>query len=220
MTSDVGILVAIEGIDGAGKNTLVSALESALDARGLSSARRAFPRYGTHHADLAAGALRGRLGPVSGSPEAMALLFALDRQAATPDLLAAKGEVDVLLCDRYVASNAAYSAARLGERSFSDVIGWIEAMEHEEMGVPRADGYILLPTPVTEARRRADARAADDASRELDAYETDARLQVDTAAAYERLAQTEWTAPWWRAELGVPPEDAAAMLADRIAALA
>ena len=88
------------------------------------------------------------------------------------------------------------------------------------MRVPRADGYILLPTPVTEARRRADHRAAGDAARELDAYEIDAQLQADTAAAYERLAETEWTAPWWRAETGVSPEDAAAVLADRIAALA
>lgn len=216
----MGILVAIEGIDGAGKNTLVSALVDALSERGMSSARRAFPRYGTHFADLAAGALRGRLGPVSDSPEAMALLFALDRAAATPELHAAKSEVDVLLCDRYVASNAAYSAARLGERGFSDVIGWIEAMEHDEMGVPRADAYVLLPTDVAEARRRADARAASDADRALDAYEINAQLQADTAAAYERLADTEWTAPWWRADTEASPAAAAAMLADHIAALA
>ena len=216
----MGILVAIEGIDGAGKNTLVSALEAALSERGLSSARRAFPRYGTHHADLAAAALRGRLGPVSDSPEAMAMLFALDRAAATPELLATKSEVDVLLCDRFVASNAAYSAARLGERGFSDVINWVEAMEHEEMGVPRADAYILLPTEVAEAKRRADARAVSDASRELDAYETDAQLQADTAAAYETLADTGWTAPWLRADTKASPDAAAAMLADHIASLA
>ena len=52
-------LVVVEGLDGAGKNTLTTRLVAELGARGLSVGRLAFPRYGTLHADLAADALHG-----------------------------------------------------------------------------------------------------------------------------------------------------------------
>lgn len=216
----MGVLVAIEGIDGAGKNTLASALESELAVRGLSSSRRAFPRYGTRLADLASSALRSEAGILAGSPEAMALLFALDRADALVDLAKQKAMFDVLICDRYVASNAAYGAARLGLERFPDVVRWIEGMEHEDLAVPRPDLYVLLPTEVGEARERAGRRAEGDAERALDAYESDASLQADTARAYERLAAENWVAPWVHADPALPPREAAAALAERVAALA
>lgn len=219
MTTDNGLLLAIEGIDGAGKNTLTGALEAELTGSGRTVARMAFPRYGTFHADVAAAALRGRFGPVVDSPEAMALLFALDRAQAAGQLAAARARADVVIVDRYVASNAAYTCARLGLDRLSVVIEWIEQMEHGELAVPRPDAYLLLPTPPQVARERADSRAAADATRELDAYERDARLQADTAAAYAQLAERQWTAPWLAAPTGVSPEQAAAVLAGMIRAL-
>lgn len=92
------MIVSIEGIDGAGKNTLVSALTQVIDAKVL-----AFPRYETSiHAQLAAEALHGRMGDLTDSAYAMATLFALDRHFAIDDLNAP----GVVLLDRYVASNA------------------------------------------------------------------------------------------------------------------
>lgn len=54
-------------------------------------------------------ALHGRMGDLTDSAYAMATLFALDRHFAIDDLNAP----GVVLLDRYVASNAAYTAARL-----------------------------------------------------------------------------------------------------------
>ena len=80
----VGAIVAVEGLDGAGKATLVAALARAAQRRGATVATRAFPRYDADvHAELAAEALHGGLGDVAGSVHAMALLFALDRRAAS-----------------------------------------------------------------------------------------------------------------------------------------
>lgn len=219
MVAKPGHLLAIEGIDGAGKHTLSVALEEALRAAGKTVARIAFPRYGTRHADIAAGALRGRFGPLHESPEAMALLFALDRAEAAAEIAALRASVDVVIADRFVASNAAYSTARLGLHQYDDVISWIATMEHEEMGVPRPDAYMLLTTPPQLARQRADARAAADASRKLDAYERNAQLQADTAAAFDRLAADNWQAPWWTVEPGESPDVSATVLAQNIAAL-
>jgi dTMP kinase len=94
----VGRLVVIEGLDGAGKRTLVDALDAALSARGTSVARMAFPRYDFDvHAELARDALYGRLGDLAGSVHGMAVLFALDRRGAVEQLRALRCGHDVVL---------------------------------------------------------------------------------------------------------------------------
>ncbi|HEY1442471.1 MAG TPA: dTMP kinase, partial [Mycobacterium sp.] len=57
------MLIAIEGVDGAGKRTLSEGLHSGFQAAGKSVARLAFPRYGQSvTADIAAEALHGEHG--------------------------------------------------------------------------------------------------------------------------------------------------------------
>lgn len=120
------MLIVIEGLDGAGKRTLTDGLRSAFEAAGKSVATLAFPRYGQSvHADLAAEALHGQHGDLSESVYAMALLFALDRAGAREDLDRLRSGHDVVLLDRYVASNAAYSAARLNQGGDGDVVSWV-----------------------------------------------------------------------------------------------
>src|SRR5262245_36442585 len=98
MPAVAGRLIAIEGLDGAGKRTLVEALTAELTRRGVTSARVAFPRYGRDvHADLVRDALHGRIGDLAGSVYGMAVLFALDRRAAAGGLRAATTGHDVLM---------------------------------------------------------------------------------------------------------------------------
>ena len=55
------MLIAIEGVDGAGKNTLTRGLRAQFEARGKSVTSVAFPRYGRSvEADIAAEALHGQ----------------------------------------------------------------------------------------------------------------------------------------------------------------
>ena len=108
------MLIAIEGVDGAGKRTLTQGLCTAFGAAGRSVATLAFPRYGQSvAADVAAEALHGHHGDLASSVYAMAMLFALDRAGAAAQIRELCGGHDVVILDRYVASNAAYSAARL-----------------------------------------------------------------------------------------------------------
>ena len=75
--------ITVEGLDGAGKRTLVDGLRRQWESDGVRVATIAFPRYGESiHADLAAEALHGGHGDVTESAYAMALLFALDRREA------------------------------------------------------------------------------------------------------------------------------------------
>ncbi|WP_317493185.1 dTMP kinase [Haloechinothrix sp. LS1_15] len=193
----MGRLVVIEGLDGAGKNTLAEALTGALHAAGASVARRAFPRYGEDiHADLAREALRGELGELPGSVYGMALLFALDRHGAAADISEDLRRHDVVLLDRYVASNAAYGAARLQQDAGGPFVEWVRALEFDRLGLPVPDSQIWLRVPATVAGRRAQHRERADANRARDAYESDDDLQRRCDAVYGQLVERGWMAPW------------------------
>ncbi|MDY5840746.1 MAG: dTMP kinase [Corynebacterium camporealensis] len=185
------MLVSIEGIDGAGKNTLVNRLRTELDRE---FPVLSFPRYADSiHAQLAQEALYGRMGDMTDSAYAMATLFALDRHGVREQLAAAAAQPDILLLDRYVASNAAYSAARLGDDAVMD---WVYELEFGKLSLPKPRLQVFLDTAVEVAADRAEQRAAADATRERDRYERDADLQANTAAAYRRLAEREWAGQW------------------------
>lgn len=185
------MIIAIEGIDGAGKHTLVQHLREELD---IPVGVLAFPRYEESiHAQLAQEALYGRMGDLTSSAYAMATLFALDRHGAKEQLLAAADSPELLILDRYVASNAAYSAARLADDSVMD---WVFDLEFGRLGLPKPQLQIYLATDVEVAADRASSRSAQDASRERDEYEKDGNLQAATAAAYGRLAESNWAGQW------------------------
>jgi dTMP kinase len=193
----VGRLIAIEGLDGAGKRTLATGLVTALAAAGATTVRMAFPRYGrSAAADLVREALYGRLGGLSDSVYGMAALFALDRHGAADELDAALADHDVVLLDRYVASNAAYGAARLRQGADGEFVSWVRSLEIERLKLPAPDRQLLLRVPPTVAAQRSRVRARDDAGRSRDTFEADDALQARCAAVYERLAAVNWLSPW------------------------
>lgn len=206
------MLIVIEGLDGAGKRTLTEGLRTALEADGKTVTTLAFPRYGRSvHADLAAEALHGEHGDLTDSVYAMATLFALDRAGAADDIRGLTDSHDVLILDRYVASNAAYSAARLHQRGDGEVVAWVRDLEFGRFGLPAPDCQVLLDVPVELAAQRAIGRAAADTGRARDAYERDGGLQQRTGAVYAELAAAGWGGPW---RVVGPAVDAAALAAD------
>src|SRR5690242_19731809 len=133
----MGALIAVEGLDGAGKRTLIDSVVANLRARGLRVQTLAFPRYGRSiHADLAAEALRGAHGDLADSVHGMALMFALDRAAAREDLSKLLADNDIVILDRYVASNAAYSAARLHQSADGEIVCWVGELEFGRFELP------------------------------------------------------------------------------------
>ncbi|WP_087116071.1 dTMP kinase [Corynebacterium urinipleomorphum] len=199
------MIIALEGIDGAGKNTLVQKLIRELAATdGIdSAATMSFPRYNESlHAQLAADALHGKMGDLTDSAHGMATLFALDRYGVVGELRQwASSPSDVLLLDRYVASNAAYTSARTGR---IDDRAWVAEFEFDRLGLPRPDLQVLVGTSPDTARERAAKREQEDATRTRDRYERDTALQDATYAAYVEMAETGWEGRWIRATDAVP----------------
>ena len=194
------MIVAFEGIDGAGKNTLVQALIRELaQMDGITGvATMSFPRYHESiHAQIAAEALHGNMGDLADSAHGMAVMFALDRAGAGEELGQwAASTSDILLLDRYVASNAAYTSARTGN---VEDRAWVADLEFDKLGLPRPDLQVLVDTAPETARERAAKRESLDASRTRDKYERDTALQDTTFAAYADMADTGWEGRWIRA---------------------
>lgn len=207
------MLIAIEGLDGAGKRTLCEGLSRALVAAGKSVAALAFPQYGQSlAADIAAEALHGEHGDLCSSVYAMATLFALDRAAAQAQIGELVARNDVVLLDRYVASNAAYSAARLHEDAGGPVAAWVYQLEYRRLRLPEPHWQLLLNVATDLAGERARRRAQCEPGRSRDTYERDTELQQRTGAVYRELAAAGWGSPWLVVNADVDPERLAATL--------
>ncbi|WP_166903323.1 dTMP kinase [Mycobacterium sp. DL440] len=191
------MLIAIEGVDGAGKRTLTNGLRAAFEADRKSVGSLAFPRY--HRsvpADLAAEALHGAHGDLAESVYAMAALFALDRAGAREEIEHLQGAYDVVILDRYVASNAAYSAARLHQGADGEAVAWVRELEFDRLKLPSPDWQVLLDVPTELAAQRAEHRANTEADRAKDAYERDGGLQQRTGEVYTALSAADWCGRW------------------------
>lgn len=200
------MLIAIEGVDGSGKRTLTAGMRAAFEAAGRSVATMAFPRYGqSMTADIAAEALHGDHGDLASSVYAMAILFALDRAAALPEIEHLERDHDVVILDRYVASNAAYSAARLRQDADGEGVAWVDRLEYQRLGLPAPDWQVLLNVSTELAGGRARSRAESEPDRALDSYERDDDLQRRTGAVYAGLAAAGWRGPWKVIDADVDP---------------
>lgn len=208
------MLIVIEGVDGAGKRTLTDGLRSSFEADGKTVTTLAFPRYKQSvHADLAAEALHGQHGDLSESVYAMAMLFALDRADARDEIAQLRADYDVVILDRYVASNAAYSAARLHQGVDGEVVEWVRSLEFDRFALPTPDWQVLLAVPTELAAQRAERRAELEADRARDAYERDDGLQRRTNEAYAALAAAGWCGRWAVAGPDTTPAELARELA-------
>ncbi len=192
-------LVAIEGTDGAGKATLSKELRVTGAAGGLSVETLSFPRYeGSPFGALVGRFLHGDLLPEGhrDGPWLAALLFASDRYESAGLVRELLDEHDVVLLDRYVASNMAYCSAQFPPGERDRVAAWIEELEFGHFGIPRPALTIYVRTPrglAEDLMHRRGARSYTDRSQ--DRYEADRDLMASVTEMYERLAERpDWVA--------------------------
>ncbi len=142
----------------------------------------------------------------------MATLFALDRAGAVGDIEALRREHDVVIMDRYVASNAAYTAARLHQDAGGPAVEWIHALEYRRLGLPAPDWQVLLAVPVELAGGAPAAGPNPTRAGSRDSYERDDGLQQRTGAVYAELAAAGWGGRWLCVDADVDPGRLAADL--------
>jgi dTMP kinase len=187
----VGVLLAIEGIDGSGKGTQAARLAETAAGGGYRVASFSFPTYdGNPFSRAVADYLNGEFGSADEvHPELAAMLYAGDRFHARPRLVAALADHDLVVCDRYVGSNAAHQGAKLHGEARTRLLEWLEEVEYGEFGLPRPDLVVLLDAPVALARQLVGRKAARAyTTLEADIHEADAGHSGATRELYLELA--------------------------------
>ncbi|HEX5307580.1 MAG TPA: dTMP kinase [Solirubrobacteraceae bacterium] len=175
-----GILITIEGIDGAGKSTLAAGLRQAIEARGVGVRLLREPG-GVELSER----IRALLADPSARMAAVteALLYAAARAELVAErLLPLLDAGELVLLDRYVDSSLAYQGAGRGLG-----IERIRALNDLATGGLTPDRTLLLALARATARERlrTDGRARDRLEAEQDAF------FQRVANAYERLAEAE-----------------------------
>jgi len=150
------VLIAIEGIDGSGKGTQSALLKEKCESRGMHTEILSFPRYGqTLFAKCVAAYLNGEFGDLASvSPQSAALLYAGDRFESLSTITQLAQSHEVLILDRYVASNLAHQAAKMDDDDRQEFIAWLSHMEYEVFGLPRADLTLYLDMPAEIAAQQ------------------------------------------------------------------
>jgi dTMP kinase len=193
------MLIALEGIDGAGKRTQALLLKERIERSGLRAEILSFPRYGeTVFARSIADYLNGRMGPLHAiDPRLPALLYAGDRLESRDLLVRAVERTDVLILDRYTASNAAYQSARLHPDERWTFIHWITGIEHGAYQLPHADQTIYLDLPVkTASQLVANKGQREYTDRRADIHEQDQRYLEECRGVYLMLAEEQFSSTW------------------------
>lgn len=143
-----GLLVAVEGIDGAGKTTFARALADALEVAGRTVVRTREPTDGVWGQKLRAAATEGRLDLATEFD-----LFLRDRLQHVHDVIKpALAAGKVVVVDRYYISSMAYQGARGMD---PEVV-----RAKNEAFAPVPDLLLLLQLDVEEALGRITARGA------------------------------------------------------------
>jgi dTMP kinase len=192
------MIIAIEGIDGAGKETQARLLAELARAEGLRVGELSFPRYGeTVYADSIVAYLGGAYGPLSSIPAQLpALLFAGDRLESRELVAQLTAANDLLILDRYIASNIAYQSARIaGDRR--PFIEWISRIELTAHLMPIPDLHILLDlTAPAAAHSVAERRQREHPGEQLDIHEANVDYLAACREVYLQLANEQTFSPW------------------------
>ncbi|HLG29184.1 MAG TPA: hypothetical protein VI387_03140 [Candidatus Brocadiales bacterium] len=146
-----GKLIVIAGIDGSGKTVQTELLSARLLDKGYDVRTTSFPQYGkTFFADMVTRYLHGDFGSSREvSPYLASLLFAGDRWQAKEQIETWLKEGKIIVSNRYVADNVAHQGGKLKNRSERKrFFVWLNTLEYEIFGLPKADINIFLHVPI------------------------------------------------------------------------
>jgi dTMP kinase len=182
------MFIVIEGTDGSGKATQSRLLVERLQKEGKKVEHVSFPQYSSLSGKMVRQYLDGKFGNKEHVPvEFAALLYAVDRYNFLPHLEKLISENDVVVCDRYRASNLAHQSAKIENEQ--DRVAFIEWLENVENRLPSPDVQLFLDLPITVTERLMKNRA------KKDIHEEDAAYLQKTKEAYHHIVSIR---PGWK----------------------
>ena len=159
-------LIALDGLDGSGKNTQTNMLVDRLKIDGYSVRRLSFPMY---ESDSSA--------PVRMYLDAYAAstFFAVDRYASYKADW--KNDYDkvgkVVVANRYTSANAVHQLSKLPQNEWSGFLDWLWDFEFIKLGIPAPDVVLYLELPPELSLELVNHRS-DETGQRKDIHEKDA----------------------------------------------
>lgn len=186
-------LIAIDGIDGSGKETQTRALAEHLRSQGHDVLTLQAPNYDTALGEVIKDTLFGKYGEPLALKKLLIPLFALDRHSNVAKLneLDADDKHWIVLVDRWTCSNLAYQGTS------PEIIDYIRDLEETNLGIPQPALTIFIDLNPQQAKQGLSDRVA------LDKLELNDAIQW---ATYERYCKLSIENHNWRAVEATDPE--------------
>ena len=148
-----GKLIAIDGLDGCGKQTQVDLIVNKLGEMGYKVSKVSFPDYESKSSELVKMYLNGELGkdPNELNPYLCSLFYATDRGIQFINGLREMYDSGyILICDRYISANLIHQGSKL--TNLPDMLSffkWEYDLEVNKINLPHDDKTFILSLPVS-----------------------------------------------------------------------
>ncbi len=171
----MGVIITIDGVDSSGKGLQSRMLFEKLTSLGKKVTKVSFPDYDSDSSAPVRMYLSGKLGKSVDSVNAYAasLFFAVDRYISyKQSWIENYNAGEIVICDRYVSSNAIHQSVKLPCENRDEFLAWIDEVEYDRMGLPRPDVVLFLDVPVDVAMKLMSGRYDGDETKK-DIHEAD-----------------------------------------------
>lgn len=147
----MGILIAIEGVDGSGKETqtkrLIEKLEKDYKVKGIC-----FPDYESPSSGLVKMYLNGDFGQNAKDVNAYvaSTFYAVDRYASfNTKWKDFYNDGGIIVADRYASANMVHQAGKISDLKEKDkFLSWVNELEYEFYKIPKPDIVFFLDVPI------------------------------------------------------------------------
>ncbi|MBQ8248349.1 MAG: deoxynucleoside kinase [Clostridia bacterium] len=190
--------IAIDGLDGSGKETQSTMLVSTLKINDYAVRYLSFPMYESESSALVRMYLDGKLGsrPSDTNAYAASTFFACDRYASYKSDW--KNDYDtldkIIVANRYTSANAVHQLLKMPREDWNGFLDWLWDFEFIKLGLPTPDLVIYLELLPEHSAMLVNSRS-DKTGRVKDIHEKDAdfmRRSYEAAQfASEKLGWTK-----------------------------
>jgi dTMP kinase len=188
----VGMIIAIDGIDGTGKGTQCKRLVEMLGKNCQKVTLVSFPIYDSFYGKMVSEYLNGSFGALYAiNPKLTALLYAMDRKLFFE--MRPYDPAETLIFDRYVLSNLAHQGAKIAdEPQRLAFFEWVKELEFTVNGIPRPDvSFVLDMEPQNSQSNVAKKNKRDYTDHTFDLHESDSAYLATTQDLFLQLAEQE-----------------------------
>jgi dTMP kinase len=188
-----GKFIVIEGTDGSGKGEQTIRLVKRIKDSGNEVSPFDFPRYNEPSSYFINEYLNGRFGTLKEiNPKTASLFYALDRYAAAAAIRAALSAKNIVISNRYVASNLGHQGSKYDEYDErKKYFEWNYDLEYNINGIPKPDLNIILHIPAEVAQELVDKKLERQylGGKKRDLHEADLSHLKRTEETYLHLAK-------------------------------